>query len=852
VTPELWQKVKTVLDAALDLDAGERERYVLATCQDDAALRLEVLSLIEAATEVAEFIDQPLCRLIDDAPEIEAGRRLGAYRVEREIDRGGMGVVYLGSRADQAFEREVAIKVLRRGLESSELAARFQQERQLLARLVHPNIAVLLDGGTEPDGISYIVMEHVEGVTLDEHCELHAPSERERLRLFRTVCGAVHFAHQRLIVHGDLKPGNILVTAEGEPKLLDFGISRLVDASADEVDGKVKPRWLVMTRRWAAPEQLRGEPITTASDVYNLGLLLHCLLAGALPPSHLTAATPDGPSAVTAGPATGAMELAAPAAPAAPAPAPARKPLPHDLAAIVARALQKDTGQRYASAQALGDDVERYLQTRPVAARRSDGWRYPARLFVKRHRPGVTAAATAAVLLVSLAIVTTVLWRTALHNERRATRNEARATRIASFLQDLFTVPDPGRSHGETVTAREILDRGSQQIRRDLRQEPETRAALMETMGQVYINLGLYAPALELETEAVKLRRETLGNDAPQLAESLHSLGNVLRKMDDDDAAEPHVREAVAIQRRNAHGGDTPELARGLINLAALLQAKGALTEAERLFREILAMKRRLHRGDHRDLTMGLQNLAHLLQEERRLAEAEPLYREALAMQRRLAGTAPDPTMALVINNLGTLREERGDFPQAERLYRQALAMRQKLGMQPQVAVTLNNLAQLREKLGDAPGAEQLYRQALAIYDQRPAETVSLNRAIFLRNLASLLAARDPAQAERLAREALGIFQHLPRSGWRTADAESVLGGCLAALGRHDEAAPLLAASYRQLRKLRGDDEPQTRQALARLRSLVPQPPRTGQNLLGHAPGRLAPPPSASPSLLGR
>ncbi len=812
MTPELWQRVKTVLDDALQLETEEREGYVAAASAGDAALQHEVLSLLAAATEVADFIEEPACRLLADADgDGDAGepleeRRVGAYRLEREIGRGGMGVVYLAAR-DREFDQKVAIKVLRRGLESSDMERRFRQERQILANLAHPNIAVLHDGGTAADGRSFIVMELVEGLAIDEYCRRQALAPRARLELFSTVCSVVQFAHQHLVVHRDLKPGNILVTAGGVPKLLDFGIAKLLEAREPYTTAHERPGLRLMTPEFASPEQEQGGQITTATDVYALGLLLHLLLAGSLPkrPAPRRATGASRP----------VLEPARPVGPAAP------QPLRGDLAAVVAKASHLDPGERYASAQALGEDVRRFLAGEPVAARRDATWLYRTGKFVRRHRPGVVAASLLVLLLAGFGATVTWLWRKAL-------RNEHRARQVSSFLEELFQIPDPGQSRGETITAREILDRGNLQIDRDLKQEPETRAALMETMGKVYINLGLYQRALKLEEEAVRLRRAAPGSDDPLLAESLHSLGTVLRKMGDLAAAEPHVREAVAIQRRAFHGDD-PELARGINNLAALLSAKHELAEAERLFREALAMKLRLYHGDRDDVAMGLHNLAEVVAQKGDLAAAEPLYREALAMRRRLVGQAPDPGVALTLNNLAALRQDRNDLAEAERLYRQALAMRQRLyGPGPEVATTLNNLAQVREARGDPAEAEALYRQALAIYDRRPAESRHPNRAIFLRNLAALIARRDPGQAEPLARQALSIFQDVIPEGWRTADAESVLGGCLAGLRRYEEAEPLLAAGYRRLKELRGDGDDHTRQALDRLHRL-PAPGRPGQ-----------------------
>jgi tetratricopeptide (TPR) repeat protein len=797
VTPEHWQRVKELLGAALDLQQEDREAFVTTACQGDEDLSRDVLHLLTAATEVDDFIEEPVARLLAEVePEVPAGHRLGPYRILREIGSGGMGTVYLAARADEEYDKKVAIKVVRAGMDSAEILRRFRQERQILANLVHPNIAALLDGGTGDGGLSYLVMEYVEGVPIDEYCRTRHLSERSRLELFRTVCSAVHFAHQHLVVHRDLKPANIVVSAGGAPVLLDFGIAKLLQADRPFMTQLVQPGLRLMTPEFASPEQRRGGQITTTTDVYGLGLLLHLLLAGRLPPRP----QPASP---------GEESLAAPAATPVRGERSAR--LPGELKNIVGMCLREDPTRRYPSAQALADDVTHYLDGLPVVAR-PDTLVYRTRKFVGRHRLGVAAAGLLLALILAFGATVTVLWQQSIRQQRRAER-------VSSFLEELFAIPDPGKSRGETIPAREILDRGRLQIGKELQGEPETRGALLETMAKVYCNLGLYEPARQVAMESVKVRRAALGNDDPKLAESLHMLAFVLRRMGDDVAAEPYLREAVAIQRRR-FGRDDPELARGLNNLAELLEDRGRIDEAEALLREVLVMKRRIYKGEHVDVAMGLNNLAALLQGKGDLAAAEPLYREALAMRRHLL-KPPHPDLATSLNNLASLLEDRGDLAGAEALYREALVMRRKLfGDGPMVARSLNMLGRIREARGDPGAAEALYRQALAIYDARALPRRHPDRAIFLRNLAALLAKRDPAAAEPLAREALAIFSAVQPGSWRVVEAKSVLGAALAGLGRFEEAEPLLVGSYRQLAGSQGEGRRHARQALERLVAL--------------------------------
>jgi tetratricopeptide (TPR) repeat protein len=795
VTPEHWQRVKELLASALEVAQDERAAFVTAACQGDEALSREVLRLLVTATEVADFIEEPAARLLAGAePGLREGHRLGPYRILCEIGSGGMGAVYLAARADDAYDKRVAIKVVRRGMDSAEILRRFRQERQILANLVHPNIAALLDGGTGDDGLSYLVMEHVEGEPIDQYCRDRGLPVRARLELFRVVCAAVQFAHQNLVVHRDLKPANILVTAEGAPKLLDFGIAKLLQSERPFITHVLLPGIRLMTPEFASPEQQSGGQITTTTDVYGLGLLLHLLLVGRLPSRPRPAAPPGGRETVPAAMAGRDRREA---------------PLPGDLQNIVAMCLREQPSRRYGSAQALADDVGRYLGRLPVVARK-DTWSYRAGKFVGRHRVGVTAVAALVVLLLAFgATVTTLL--------RRSIRDQQRAKRVSTFLEELFRIPDPGQSRGATIPVREILDRGRQQIATGLQEEPQTRGALLETMGTVYANLGLYEPARGLEMEAVRVRRAALGGDDPLLAESLHSLASVLRRLGDNAAAEASLREAVAIQRRR-FDRDDPELARGLNNLATLLDDQGKTAEAERLYREVLETKRRIYKGGHVDLAVSLNNLASFLQRQGDFAAAEPLYREALAIRRHLL-EPPNPLLALSLNNLASVLEDRGELAGAEELYREALAMRRALALAgPEVARSLNNLGRIREARGDAAEAEALYRQALADYDSHSLPRRVPDRAKFLRNLAALLSRRDPAASEPLAREALAVFTATqPAGSWRIADAESVVGACLTGRRRFDEAEPLLLDGYQRLAQARDEGRQHAREALDRL-----------------------------------
>ncbi|PYQ59153.1 MAG: hypothetical protein DMF53_19250, partial [Acidobacteria bacterium] len=754
--------------------------------------------------------------------ELAEGQRVGPYRVVREIGRGGMGAVYLAVRADEEFDQRVALKLVGLG-SAAEIVRRFRAERQILAHLDHPNIAKLLDGGTAEDGRPYFVMEYVEGRPIDEYAG-KLPL-RERLALFREVCAAVHFAHQNLIVHRDLKPGNILVTADGVPKLLDFGIAKLLDPGRSDPglsDLGLRP----MTLQYASPEQVRGEPITTASDVYSLGVLLHVLLTGRSP---YAAAADDRPAlerAILQGETVRPSQAVATREEA--------RRLAGDLDTIVLRAMDPEPGRRYASAEQLAADVQRHLDGLPVLARKNTA-SYRLDKFVRRHKAGVATAAAVLLLVLGFSVTVTLLWQ-------RAQRERDRAAAVSDFLEDLFARADPSQSRGETVTVREALDRGRQQIAGGLQAAPETRASLMETMGRVYRSLGLHDQARPLLEESLRIRRRT-GQDPVAVASNEINLALALQEMGKRDEAEPLLRDGLEILRRQGATA-TLDYAAGLNNLGGLLKERGDYKAAEALFREALSLKQRIPRSD-REVARAYNNLGDVLYAQGDIAAAEPYLRTGLAIRRRLFGGEPHPELATSLSNLASLLEAKGERSEAKALYREALAMRRKLydNQGTKVAQSLGNLAFVLLAEGRPAEAEPFAREALAL--KLPND---FYRAVFLRHLAASLAGQGRGrEAEPLAREALAIFRFSKSesSRWRTPDAESVLGSCLAAQGRYAEAEPLLLDTYLVLKADRGEGAhyaPAARQRIVDLYMAWGRPDRAAAYRNGEASTAPAPP----------
>jgi serine/threonine-protein kinase len=790
-----------------------------------------------------------------------------------------MGAVYLAVRDDDEFKKQVAIKLLRRGMSTDDLVRRFRNERQILASIDHPNIARLLDGGTTPEGLPYFLMEYVEGEPIDRYCDRHSLSVGERLELFRTVCAAVHFAHQNLVVHRDLKPGNILVTADGVVKLLDFGIAKLLrpELYSDRAEvTRFEER--LLTPEYASPEQARGETVTTASDVYSLGVLLYELLSGH-PPYRLAGMSlhevtrvigevdPRKPSTVIGEveerrQADGTTTKVTPEIVSRTRegrPDRLRRRLVGDLDAIVMKAMRKEPHRRYGSAEQLSEDIRRHLEGHPVTARKGT-FSYNAGKFVRRHRGGVFMAAAAVVALVAFSAVLAVQSARLARARDRAEREAAKARAVSSFLQETLASANPYEGQGRKVAVVEVLQAASKKVSRSFADQPEVAAAIRQTVGKTYASLGLLEEAepwlrqaLQMRQdalgrehpdvaasmddlarllrdkgqseeaermcrEALAMRRKLLGNESMEVATSLVSLGRILDNRGRYEAAEAQYRESLAIRRR-LRGDESADVAESLNNLATVLQARSHYERAEPLLRESLAIRRGLLGDDHPLVSESRNNLANLLQNEGDLEAAEALYRETLAADRASLGDS-HPDTAITLNNLGTLLSSRGDYDAAEPLLRESLAIRRKaLGSEhPDVAVSLNNLAVLSYRKGDYESAESRHREALRLMKKLlGAEHPDI--AVALYNLARAIQARGaPRRAEPVYLEALAMARKLlgPRHVVLGA-ALSSYGSCLTDMKRYREAEEKLIEAHGMLKALLGEGHERTKQTAARL-----------------------------------
>jgi len=770
VDPARWQRLQQLFEGALDIPPERRGQWLVEACPDDTELRRRAESLILHESQpsivagvvgaAAGMASAGLAGAADAAAggaagegvtqapdysllwEPAPGDRLGPYNIIRLLGRGGMGAVYLAERDDDQFHKTVAIKLVRASLLLiPEMMARFRSERQILASLDHPNIARLFDGGAAPNGTPYVVMEYVDGTPLDEYCAHKNLSVPERLRLFRKICGAVHYAHQNLIVHRDIKPDNVLVTQEGEPKLLDFGIAKLLDPTAA---GQTQTRARLMTPDYASPEQVRGEPVTTATDVYALGVLLYELLTGDLPYKLKTSeayeleqaiclSEPRRPSSIQAG-------------------------LRGDLENIILMALRKEPVLRYASVEQFSEDVRRYLDGYPVIAR-TGVWSYRASKFVRRNAAAVGAAALAAVLILVFAIGMSLQARRIAKERDAAALERQKSQQVAAFLTDLFRLADPTRTKGGAITARELLDSGAKRLETELAGQPEIQAAMMNEIGAVYRSLGLYQEARVIAEKGLAIRRRVLGNEHPDVAASLTNLSILSRDLGDYDAAFAAVREAVAI-RRQAPGSQSPDIVPSLNSLAVLLEDKAEYKESERLHREAVAILRAQPRLDERALATSLNNLGGVLGRAGRGAEALPLYQEALALRRKVLGRDHlESTQTL--NNLANVYRDRGDVARAVEAFQEIVAARSKIfgANHPEVGKALTNYAATLTAAKRYDEAIPLLNQARDIFVERLGPD-HLNVAFVLDNLATVHYSKgDYAAAEPLYRRVTEMFR---------------------------------------------------------------------------------------------
>ena len=703
-----------------------------------------------------------------------------------------MSEVYLGVRSNDEYRQRVAVKILRQGV-GPDAGLRLRRERQILAALDHPHIARFLFGDTTEDGVPFFAMEYVDGLRIDEFCHQHRLSVDQRLDLFLRICSAVEYAHRNLVVHRDLKPGNILVTGDGHPKLLDFGIAKLLNPDLLEPDAAPTVKWLRrLTPSYASPEQVRGEPMTTATDIYSLGVLLYELLTGALPLQLWGLSTAEAERAVLESepkrPSAVVQAEAASSDPSADSGRDLRdlrRRLTGDLDHILLKALRKEPARRYSSVERFAEDLQRHLRGEPVQARKGT-LAYRGGRFLRRHRWQVSALLAFFFLTVLFAVTMASQARKIRQQARQITveRDEARREaekreRVLSFMEELFHEVGEVEGRGGEVRVAEMIDLGVGMVDQSNGDEAEIRAALLGALGRNYEQLRRYEKAEGVHKRALALRLREVGTQSLETARSYRDLGSVNYNLGRYPEAERLARKAVAIFRK-ASSEPSLELAGVITNLATALYDQHRYEEAETLYRESLEIRRNLPGERHREVVQNLNYLGLILANVGRFDEAQIHLRQALRIQ--LSDPAADPwTLAYSMNNLAFLLLERGDLETAEPLFREALEIWRPIldPDNPQLGFALQGLGRLYLRSGKPAAAEEAFRELLSL-----------------------------------------VQRGRPEGHWTRAQAAGLLGAALASQNRFQAAEPLLSESLRVLTEARGAEHRDTRFAREQLSAL--------------------------------
>jgi serine/threonine protein kinase/tetratricopeptide (TPR) repeat protein len=834
------QREEAIFDGALQLPPDKQADYVKAACGGDAALEQRVQLLLRAHENDGGPLDEPAAPhrrktiMVTLPPGEKPGDMIGPYKVLQQIGEGGCGVVYMAEQA-KPIHRRVALKVIKLGMDTKQVIARFEAERQALALMDHPNIAKVFDAGTTENGRPFFVMELVRGIKITEYCDQNNLATPQRLDLFIQVCRAIQHAHQKGIIHRDIKPSNILVTLHDGlpvPKVIDFGIAKAMDQRLTDKTVFTQFEQFIGTPAYMSPEQaeMSGLDIDTRSDIYSLGVLLYELLTSRTPFDHkeLIAAGLDAmrrairekepPRPSTRLSTMLHADLTTVARQRHSEPPKLIHSLKGDLDWIVMKALEKDRVRRYETAHGLAIDIQRHLTNEPVAAR-PPSQLYRLQKMVRRNKVVFASACIVVAVLIGGLTASTWMFIREKQARRQANTEARRSQQVALFLEEMLRGVGPSVALGrDTALLRDILDKTVERLAQDLKDQPEVQAELCNTIGEVYRALGQYRKAEEMLRGARVLQSTLPGACRPDVATSLHDLALVLRDQGKLPEAESLLRQALTV-RRKIEGDEGPEGALCLNSLGLVLRSEGKLAEAEATHRQALAMQQKLLGRENLAVATSLNNLALVLREQGRFGQAEEASRESLRLNQKFLGQN-DPAVAISLDNLAFVLRDAGKLDEAEALERQALAMGRKLfgNEHPAVATALNNLALVYSQGGKLIEAENLHREALAMRrkllgNEHPETAASLNNlSLLLRQEGKL------AEAETAEREALAIHSKLSGSeSLSTATALNNLALVLRDRGNLAEAESCLRRALSTERQFLGDEHPSVAGSLRQL-----------------------------------
>lgn len=821
-----WQRLQDLFATAIGLPEHEREAFITEAA-DDAELRDELLELLACDTgQVTGPLTHALGAALDattrDRRRALIGQVIGNYRLVSVLGHGGTGTVYLGERADRQYSAQVAVKIVDSATVQGDLGLRFRAERQILASLNHPNIARLIDAGETDSAQPYLVMEYVHGEPVDRYCDTVKLGVRERLELFLDICTAVQYAHQNLVIHRDLKPANILVTAEGQPKLLDFGIAKLLDVGdAAAVLALTRMNDRLLTPEYASPEQILGRVVTTASDVYALGVVLYELLTGLRPyvvpgsasqlelERSICVTDPQRPSvavlrrALEKDVAAGESPMPAIAAARGLTPDKLQRRLQGDIDAIVMRALRKEPQHRYGSVEQFTADIRRYLNREPVQARQGN-WVYYSQRFMRRHAFGVSVTAGFVVFVLAFAVVMSIQRQRIAEERDRATQQTQRAEKVRDFMLNVFTAADPyaqANNGGKEATARDLLDTAGRSIKADLDEQPEVRAQLLEAIGRAYRRQGLSDSAILYLQDAVRIRDQIGLPHNAEYGQVLSELAVALRDAGKFDESDSVFQQAMRVSVAGKSEKSVMQ-ARLLVDLGRLELQRSNPEAAEKYLSEGLTLTKELEGPSHPEVAVILTDISNARSWRDDLAGAERAAREAVSIYRNVPEMHPDRIMADM--RLADVLFLKGQMSDASTLYERALRVQRILygNSSGKVADTLDSLAQVRLAQNNPKEAEQLTREAVEI-NSAARGAKSFTTGYLRTDLAQILTRQGKyKEAEPELREALEIYNAtLPPDHQYVASAEYVLGEVLLATHRLADAEAILTASMNRWKR---------------------------------------------------
>ena len=819
-----WKRIEEVFLAALEEPMEKRPAFVEQACGGDTQLRDEVLAMLRSHEETADFLETPAYQsnaelLAEQSGSLKIGEQIGVYRIISLLGEGGMGEVYLAE--DLSLGRKVALKLVRTGFGGTNLLRQFQREERILAGLTHPNIAQLYGAGVTPEGVPYFAMEFVEGERLDSYCDTRRLDIRRRLELFRKICSAVSYAHRHLVIHRDLKPANIRVGADGEPKLLDFGIAKLLD---DDTSGLLEQTITLngaMTPDYASPEQLRGEPMTTATDIYSLGVILFELLTGGKPyrtksrsisdvSRAITDQEPTKPSTTLARSGQSKSEIRN------------SKFLRGDLDNIVLTAIRKEPARRYSSVGQFSEDIRRHLEGLPIQARK-DTVGYRASKFVQRNRIAVAAAAVVILAIMAALVVS-------IQQTRRARVQRDVAQRMNNFLQNMLNSAAP-ESKGIDVKVVDLLNDASTRARTELESQPAVMAEILVTLSRTYFNLGLLDKAEADARVALETSRKVNGELHPTTAAAMACLGCVFAYRGKGVEGEQLSRKAVELERK-LHPNGHEDLAVALYGLGLNLMAKSKAKAAQPFLAEAVELVRKYLGETHGYYVTALVMLGNAHERVGEIETAEKIYREAI----EVGGRGPARNRMYVAQAeayLGVLLIDKLAYAEAESFLRQSQALyREVYGGDENFSVGMikTELGLIHFREGDYATAEPETRDGFETVRKLlgPEHSVTVNAEVTL-GLALTRLGRA-AEGEPFLHDALAKREKLfPAGDAAIASAKSALGECLAAQKRFEEAESLLLTGYSELKAKLGEQNLRTTDARQRVANLYDDWGKTDQ-----------------------